>query len=284
MSRELGIGTCQIDTVPGEIERNLQALADSMRATRHHSPWASLICAPELCLQGIPNMAAVAQAIPGELTDRCADLARQHGVYLVPGTFYERCDGRIYNTAPVFDPQGKLVATYRKLYPWRPAEKTTSGKADDTLVFEVPGAGRVGLCICYDLWFPELLRDLVWKGAELLLVPTATGTADRAQELILAQAAAIANQCFVVSVNGAGRGGVGRSLIVDPEGNVMQQTGQVPENMAARLDLDRVQSVRLHGTCGVSRPLASFFHEKHRFSYQDGDDSQSPLREWLPRF
>jgi len=282
MNKKLGLATCQIDSVPGDIEGNLQTLANSIKANLFYGPWVQLVCASELCIQGIPNMETVAQEIPGAITQACSELARQHGIYLVPGSIYEKKNNRIYNTAPVFDPQGNLLGLYRKLYPWRPHEITSSG--EETCVFDIPGIGRVGLCICLDLWFPEVIRDLVWHGAEVILIPTATSTADRRLELILAQAAAITNQCFIVNVNGTGKGGNGQSLIVDPEGNILQLTGQGSENMTALLDLGRVETVRTQGTYGVTYPLASFFHERHRFDYQHKDYSESPLADSLKLF
>jgi formamidase len=281
MARELGVGTCQISTVPGDFEANLKALERSIEVIRYNSPWVKLICAHELCIQGVLSLEDVAQEIPGPLTDELGAMAKRHGIYLVPGSLYERRNDVIHNTAPVFDPRGQLMALYRKLYPWKPGEKTEPGR--DTLVFDIPGAGRVGVCICYDLWFPEVIRDLAWKGAEVILIPTSTSTPDRRQELVLAQAAAIANQCFIVSVNGTGKGGIGQSIMADPEGTVMQLTGQVPENMAALLDLERVASVRRNGTCGISRPLASFFQEGHSFAYQRQPYSDSPLYEELQK-
>ncbi len=151
-----------------------------------------------------------------------------------------------------------------------------------TLVFEIPGIGKVGLCNCYDLWFPELIRDLVFKGAEIIFIPTAAGTQDRGQEIILAQAAAIQNQCYVVSINGIGvngvsSGGKGKSLIVDPEGHIVQEAGQLQENLIAMVDLESVQQSRDYGVSGVSRPVASFFHEKHRFEYQTRPFEHSPI-------
>ena len=126
-------------------------------------------------------------------------------------------------------------------------------------------------------WFPELIRDLVFKGARIVLVPTAAGTQDRAQEIILARAAAIQNQCFILSVNGVGSGGKGRSLLVDPQGNIVQEAGPCQENLIAMIDLDEVQRSRDYGVAGVSRPLASFFHEKHRFEYQTASFEESPV-------
>jgi len=65
-----------------------------------------------------------------------------------------------------------------------------------------------------------------------------------------------------------GNEGKGESLIVDPEGNITQKAGQIQENLIQMIDLDNVQKIRNYGIAGVSRPLASFFHEQHRFEYQ----------------
>ncbi len=266
MSRLLGIGACQMETNYGDVQTNLETLAAHIRTIKFYSPWVKLVCAPELIIPGMSRMSDTAQPIPGPITSYCSDLAKKNGVYLVPGSIYEKSGRSIFNTAPVFDPKGNLIATYRKMYPWRPHEKTNSGK--QTVTFQIAGIGTVGLCICYDLWFPEVVRDLVWKGAEVILVPTLTGTQDRRQELILCQAAAAINQCYLVSVNGLGPGGKGQSVIIDPEGNIVQRADQLPENMIAMLDLEQVDQVRQYGNSGVSRVLGSYFHEKHRFRHQ----------------
>ncbi|MGC8490242.1 MAG: carbon-nitrogen hydrolase family protein [Syntrophobacteraceae bacterium] len=273
MNRTLGIGVCQMHTAFGQVRQNLEALAQNVARILSYSPWVKLICAHELCIQGPAAMEANAEPIPGSITEFCADLARKHQIYLVPGSLYEKVGDDYYNTAPVFSPTGEMLAQYRKMYPWRPYEKTLAGK--ETVVFEIPGFGVVGICICYDIWFPEVIRDLVCKGAELILAPTFTETQDRRQELILCQAAAIANQCFVVSINGLGKNAKGQSIIVDPEGNILQHAGQSPENLMAMLDLSRVDQVRTYGTCGISRPVACFLHESHRFSYQLPSEKES---------
>jgi len=108
-----------------------------------------------------------------------------------------------------------------------PKSKFLSVPISKTVVFDIPDLGRVGVCICYDLWFPELIRDLIFKGAEVIVIITLSGTQDRRQETVLCQAAAIQNQCYVMSINGVGGGGKGESLIVDPEGIVTQQAWQL---------------------------------------------------------
>ncbi len=277
MSRFLGVGACQLDVVTGDLDANLANLKAQIKLIKLYSPWVNLVVAPELCFYGVSDFRKTAEQVPGTTTASCSEIAREFGVYLVAGSLFEREGENYYNTSVIFDDDGEIVDKYRKMYPWRPHEKVSSG--DSTVVFNIPGIGKVGVCICYDLWFPELIRDLVFKGAETIVIPTLSGTQDRRQEAVLTQAAAIQNQCYVVSVNGVGGAGKGESLIVDPQGTVVQQAGQLKENLIAMIDLDHVQQVRDHGVAGVSRPLASFFHEQHRFDYQSQPFDESQVSE-----
>jgi predicted amidohydrolase len=84
------------------------------------------------------------------------------------------------------------------------------------VVFDVPGAGRIGISICYDMWFPETTRTLAAMGAEVILHPTMTDTIDREVELAIARSAAATNQLYFFDINGVGDGGTGRSIVVDP--------------------------------------------------------------------
>jgi formamidase len=90
-------------------------------------------------------------------------------------------------------------------------------------------------------------------GAEAVIQPTLTTTSDRGAELVMARANAIFNQLYVVSVNAAAPAGLGRSLIVDPEGIVRLEAGDGEELLTDVVDLDAVTRVRRFGTAGVSR-------------------------------
>jgi predicted amidohydrolase len=137
------------------------------------------------------------------------------------------------------------------MFPWLPIEmETTPGK--EFFVFDVPGVGRFGLCICYDMWFPEVSRTLAWMGAEVILQPTMTPTSDR--ELVLACASAISNQCFFVSLNGLGPFGGGRSLIANPDGRIIQQAPANETILTEILDFDHVTRRREFGTMGQGQP------------------------------
>jgi predicted amidohydrolase len=218
-------------------------------------PWVQMVVLPELASFG--TALAAAETLPGPTEQRYCELARHLGIWLVPGSLYERDGDRIYNTAVVIDPSGQVAGRYRKIYPFLPYETGVS-QGSSPLVFDVPEVGRFGVSICYDQWFPEVARAMAWLGAEAIIHPTLTGTIDRAQELVLAQANAIVNQCYVVDINHARALGNGRSIVVGPEGDVLHQAGEQDEVIPITLDLDRVGAVRRRGIKGLGQMLKSF--------------------------
>jgi predicted amidohydrolase len=238
-------------------------------------PWVQMLLLPELATFG-PALAR-AESLPGPTEARYQALARQHGIWLLPGSLYERVGERIYNTASVINPQGEVVARYRKIYPFMPYEQGVSA-GHEAVVFDVPGVGRFGVSICYDGWFPETTRALAWQGAEVILHPTMTGTTDRAQELVIAQASAITNQCYFIDINNAGALGNGRSILVGPEGDVLHQAGEQTEVVPVLLDLARVRDTRANGIKGLGQMLKSFRdHPVDYACYQPGAVS-APLQ------
>jgi formamidase len=284
MSRYFGIAAVQMQVVPWDPAATLERMAYLVESIQSKFPWIDMVCFPELCPTGVDSFSPLpagmdryqtAQAIPGPLTRCFAEMARRHRVWLQPGSLFELDDGLLYNTALVFSPQGELVARYRKMFPWRPWEETRAGS--DFCVFDIPGIGRFGLAICYDGWFPEFIRTLVWMGAEVILHPALTTTADRDAEVIVEQAMALLNQCYMIDVNAVGGMGGGRSLLVDPNGRVLQQAGSHEEVLTQVLDLDLVRHVREHGTLGLNQLL------KQLRDYAAGGGVFPPYREGLDR-
>jgi formamidase len=258
--RALSIAALQVAPVFRDPEATLALLRERVLGARAVVPHARLLLLPELHLSAQPRLLEeqatypddVAVEVPGPLTEALGEIARESGFWLVPGTVFERGEeGRVHNTALALSPAGKLVARYRKVFPWQPHEQCAPG--DSFVTFDIPGVARIGLAICYDGSFPEVFRQLAWLGAEVVLQPTLTTTSDREAELVLARANAIANQLYVVNLNAAAPAGLGRSLVVDPEGLVRQQAGEGEELLTDVLDVDAVTRVREHGTAGVSR-------------------------------
>ena len=270
MSRTLHIAAVQAAPLP--IGASLDEFALSVRSIVSDVHGVQCVVFPELHLfgsEGEPQeernalLRASAVSLDSELIDRLGVIARDAGVWLIPGSICERGPAdalgntALFNTALVFSPDGELVAHYRKIFPWRPYEPYDVG--DTFVVFDMPEIGRFGLSICYDAWFPEVTRHLAWMGAEAVINIVKTTTPDRTQEVVLAQANSIVNQTFTVSVNCAGPIGEGRSLIVDPEGRVLQSSGDAqPTILVDTIDLDAVTRVREHGTAGYNRMWSQF--------------------------
>ena len=202
-----------------------------------------------------------AEPLPGPTETRLTELARETGLWLIPGSLFERVDGPdgsvVYNTMPVINPQGEIVARFRKLFPFRPYERDVAG-GTEFCVFDVPGAGRFGVSICYDMWFPETTRTLAAMGAEVILHPTMTDTIDRDVELAIARASAAQNQVYFFDINGVGDGGVGRSIVCDPSGYVLHQADGGAEIVPINVDFERVRRERELGLRNLGQPLKSF--------------------------
>lgn len=255
MARYLGIAGIQMEVVAGV--DNSESVLKLLKTAASSFPWVDVVLLSELCVCGLNP--ALRHPIPNSLTENFCEWARKERKWLIPGSLFEQEGNRLFNTAIVISPEGKIAAKYRKLFPWRPLERTDAG--DSFCVFDIPGKGRFGLCICYDQWFPEVVRTLAWMGAEVVFHPSATTTSDRPQELVLSQAHAIFNQVYFLSVNGVGAGGIGSSIFVDPEGHILQVAGQRETILTEVIDLDTVQRVREYGTLGLSqlwKDLANF--------------------------
>ncbi len=246
---------------------NSARIAAGVASTVEHFPFVQMVLLSELATFG--SSTRYAQPLPGAVEERYTALARAHRIWLVPGTLLEKAaDGCVYNTATVIDPTGAVVARYRKLFPFLPYEEGVAA-GDGFCVFDVPEVGRFGVSVCYDLWFPETTRTLAAMGAEVILHPVMTTTIDRDIELAMTRASAAANQCFIFSVNGAGGGGNGRSVVCGPTGDVLYQAGEGEQVIPLELDLDVVRRNRELGLWGLGQPLKSFRDRKVDFTVFD---------------
>jgi predicted amidohydrolase len=279
MTRLFGIAGVQMTVVPWDANATVDKMADIVVNINKSFPWVQLVMFHELVVPGLVQFVTTenvdtwkrnAETIPGPLTERLSALARKAGVWLVPGSMYEQDGDKLYNTALVISPQGELVARYRKMFPWLPYEgKTAAG--DQFCVFDIPDVGRFGLCICYDMWFPEVSRTLAWMGAEVILQPTLTPTSDRELELAMCRGNALFNQCYFISVNGVGTWGGGRSTMIDPDGRILQEAGANQTFLTEMIDLDHVTRTREYGTLGLAQTLKQLRDSGRRFPlYEDG--------------
>jgi len=279
MSRLFGVAAVQIAAVPWDAEATVDKMADIATQISLNFPWVQMVVFHELVVPGLVQFVSSespstwrknAEPIPGPLSDRLCHVARKTRTWLVPGSMYEVEGDEIYNTTLAISPQGDIIAKYRKMFPWLPYEAAIT-PGDSFCVFDVPDVGRFGLIICYDMWFPEVTRTLAWMGAEVILQPTMTPTSDRELEVIMAQATAIFNQCYFVSINGVGPYGGGQSLIASPDGRILQKAGASATFLTEIIDLNHVTRTREFGTLGLAQSLKQLRDSGQAFPVYEND-------------
>lgn len=286
MGKYLGVCVVQMEIVPGETEANVSKMLEIAEGAFEDFPWLNLILFSELVVPGFHPLKWQEQGepIPGPTTERFSALAKKHGKYVVPGSMIEKEGDKFYNSTPVLGPDGSLVAKYRKSHTWIPLEPFTPGT--EFCVFDIPDLCRVGVCICYDFWFPEVCRTLAWMGAEVILHPTMTPTGIAGPEKAVARVRALENQVYMVSSSGCGlHGGLGLaggSIIVDPHGRVLQELDSAENAVTEALDLERVALAQEYGamqaiptmkhlqTFGHKYPVYTEGYEKGEFFKKRG--------------
>jgi len=203
------------------------------------------------------DLTAAAEPLDGPFCSGLAAVAKDSGVSLVAGVFEPTPDGRVYNTAVVYDGSGELVTFYRKLHLFDAFGQRESDQvaAGDAVVTCTLGGLTVGLQICYDVRFPELSRALAVRGASLLLLPAAwaAGLFKEEHWVTLVRARAIENTVWVAAVGQVPDpdetthrhlGGVGRSMLVDPFGVIRADLGPAPRVVVTDIDPGLVDEVR----------------------------------------
>jgi len=246
---------------------NLEHILGQMETLMFLYPWVQMVVVSELATYG--GFTGHASPLPSPAEDAYREFAARHKIWLVPGSLFEQAGDRVYNTAPVIDPTGTVVERYRKVFPFLPYE-TGVEAGTDFCAFDIPGVGRFGISICYDMWFPETSRQLTAMGVEVIIHPTLTNSIDRDVELSIARSTAACNQCFVIDINGSGDLGTGQSIIVGPMGDVLYKAGHGQEMMPIEIDLDRARRTREVGLRGLGQPLKSFRDRKVEFPVYRG--------------
>lgn len=238
-------------------EQRLNRVTELVRAQRG----ADLIVLPELWAHGAftpTSWTDTAECLDGPIVEALSAAARDVQATLHAGSIIETVapgaysgeNGRgLWNTSVVFNTDGVLVGSYRKIhrFGFGEGEPMLLEAGETPTVIDLP-QGRIGLATCYDLRFPELFRDLVDLGALAFVVPAAWPFARREHWELLGRARALENQAFVVQCNMTGsHGGIdmgGHSQIVDPRGEVVARAGGGEQVLSFQIDLEEARNFR----------------------------------------
>ena len=276
MPDKFRVGLVQMSTTP-DPEKNLQGAIERIHDAAARG--AQIVCLPELfqtqyfCQREDAALFDLAEPIPGPTTVKLADVARELRIVLIASLFEKRAAGVYHNTAAIFDADGQLRGLYRKMH-----------IPDDPLYYEkfyfTPGdlgfhawstrQGKIGVCVCWDQWYPEAARLTALRGAQILFYPTAIGwhpsekaefgAAQHDAWRTIQRAHAIANGVYVAVVNrvgfetgdirgnsapGAGLEFWGGSFLCDPFGRVIAEASHDKEEiLIGEVDLRALEDIR----------------------------------------
>ena len=253
-------------SVPEDTDLALAAAEGAVRLAAEHG--AEIVCLQELFRTPyFPQTEStehfgLAETIPGPTTERLSELAADAGVVLIAPLFEKRAAGLYHNSAVVFDRDGSQVGLYRKMHiPDDPGFFEKFYFAPGDLGFHAidTSAGRIGVLICWDQWFPEAARLLALDGAEILFYPTAIAwidgeseeekTAQRESWITVQRSHAITNGVFVAASNRVGRekslSFYGSSFVSDPQGRILSMSPTDEEDvLLVDCSLERVEEQR----------------------------------------
>jgi N-carbamoylputrescine amidase len=271
MTRKVNIGLVQMRCTADPDANLARAIAGVRTAA---AQGAQIICLQELfrslyfCQTEEHVNFELAEPIPGPSTATLGALAGELGVVIIASLFERRAPGLYHNTTAVLDADGAYLGKYRKMH-----------IPDDPLFYEkfyfTPGDlgfkvfktrfATIGVLICWDQWYPEAARLTALRGAEVLFYPTAIGWQAAEKELYgtaqhnswetIQRSHAVANGCYVVSVNRTGHegqadGGIefwGQSFVADPQGMIIEKASVEQEQvLVVPIDLDRSETQRTH--------------------------------------
>jgi predicted amidohydrolase len=225
-------------------------------------PGTGLVLLPEAYMRdfGAPSsdISAFAESLDGPFVERLTDFAARHDTTVVAGMFEVSDDPvRPYNTLAVVDRDG-LRASYRKIhlydsFGYKESERLTAGAVEPVLV-DVGGLS-VGLMTCYDLRFPELARELVRRGAQLLVAPSAwvagPGKVEHWRTLVAARA--IENTVFLAAVGQPGPRYTGHSLVVGPAGDLLGELGDGDHVLTVSVSTEDLERARAENPSLLNR-------------------------------
>ena len=263
------VGLVQMHCGENPANNLARALAGIKRAAKDG---ARIVCLQELfrttyfCQREDDALFALAETIPGPTTQALSKAAAASKVVLVGSVFERRTDGLYHNTAVMFDRDGSLIGTYRKMHiPDDPCfyEKFyfTPGDAQPGFQALKTSQGKIGTLVCWDQWFPEAARLTALAGARILFYPTAIGwhlkdpievkSAQADAWELIQRSHALANGCFVCTVNRVGREGSlqfwGSSFIADPFGRILAKASADKEEvLLADCNMSLIDYTRRH--------------------------------------
>ncbi|AZB42528.1 carbon-nitrogen family hydrolase [Bacillus sp. FJAT-42376] len=243
------ISCIQYDIAFGDPEENKRRVAEALEEA-HKAGKSDFIVLPELWDTGydLTRLDEIADAGGRDAHQFLSSLSKKYGTTLVAGSIAKKSGDEVTNTMLIYDKEGNHIHEYSKLHLFKLMNEhryLTGGKGSG--LFTADGVTCAGF-ICYDIRFPEWMREHAAQGAEILFVAAEWPLPRLEHWRSLLIARAIENQAFVVACNRSGSDPenefAGHSIVIDPWGNILAEAGKEAEILRAEVDLEEIKKIR----------------------------------------
>ncbi|MDW8801958.1 carbon-nitrogen hydrolase family protein [Clostridium sp. A1-XYC3] len=254
----LKIGLCQMMVVKSTKEENIKKAQNMICEAADKG--AKIVALPEMfnCPYNNKHFREYAEAFPeGETIKMLSSTAKDKNIYLIGGSIPEIEDDKIYNTSFIFDNKGELIGKHRKVHLFdidikngvRFMESEVLSSGSDITLVDSPW-GKVGVAICYDIRFPEIIRIMALKGAKIIFIPAAFNmTTGPAHWETLFKSRALDNQLYIAGISPARNTNYsyvayGNSLITNPWGDITAKLDEKEGILIQDIDLEYIDEIR----------------------------------------
>ena len=253
---EANIALVQINVTPKK-DDNIKSVKKLLAKNKEHD--IDLIVLPEMfnCPYSNQFFLDFAESIPSNTYFFLSETAKKYASFVIGGSIPEKDGDRIYNTSLIFDRNGRFVSKHRKAHLFDInikgkisfKESDTFSRGNDITVFNADFA-KIGVAICYDMRFPELIRKMTLAGAEIIVVPAAFNmVTGPAHWHLIARTRAVDNQVFFIVSSPARYDNdiyeaYGHSMIVNPWGKIIADAGIKENILIKKIDLEMVAKIR----------------------------------------
>ena len=251
------IALCQTKVYKDK-DRNLKNAMEKISIAS--SAGAKIISLPEMftCPYAGENFRAYGETEDDSKTlSALKELCLEKNIYLIAGSIPELENENVYNTSYIINARGEIINKYRKIHLFdiniknsiKFSESEIISRGNEVIVIETEFC-KIGICICYDIRFPELIRNIALRGAKIIFVPAAfSKTTGTPHWELLFRARAVDNQVYMAGISPAREcegtyKPFGNSIIVNPWGEVISKAGEADEIIYADIDLGYLDKVR----------------------------------------
>lgn len=251
-SKSVNIGMLQMQSITGDVEANCKKVNELVQS--HNLNDLDMLVLPEVWTCGwlCEIFKETAQDINNsKAINLLSDIAQKYNINIIGGSFIEKKGDKYFNTCPVFNRKGELIATYSKnhLYSYYGCNEGYYITCGDTPVMVNLEGINYGLTICYDIRFPEIYRAYRKAGADVLVNCAAWGSTKPVQWEVMTKSRAIENQCYMIALTQTGHiindeYNLGESRIIDYKGEELSTIIKKEGITSAKISLDKMYDFR----------------------------------------